>query len=885
MLPYQMSIEALCHALDVIPSTGLSHKSIQEKQKQFGFNTIEDSTKRTIISIFISQFQNALIYILLIAATLIFFTSDKTIDAFLVTGILLFNAILGTMQEYRAQIIIESLKHYIKTETLVVRDGEKMVIPELNLVPGDIIFLHEGERIPADARILHCSVLSIDESILTGESEPVYKTTATIKEIMPLYLQQNMLFKGTIILAGSATAIVTNIGKSTEFGKLQKSISDIKTETPLKKSLEELSIIILFSIAILCLFLFLIGLWSGKSAHSLIAVLIALFICIIPEGLPLVLTLILVTGAKKLAKNNILVRNMQAVEALGHVNAIVIDKTGTITKNELMVSRIFADKTEYIVTGDGYKPIGSFFEKNIALSETPRSSDLYKTGIIASLMSDAQIIHDNKNSTDSIRGNQTEAALLVCAKKMKIPDAITASYQQLAEFPFQPDLQLHAALYNFDGKTETYIIGSPEAIFVRCGEIPQFFHESLQTLLRSGSRVVAIALKSEIANQSLEQSIKEGFQLLALFGIHDVIREDIKSVVEQARNAGIQVIMATGDHEITAKLIANAVGIFKKDDNNIDGALFSSMTDDDIEHSIEKTTLFSRMLPEHKMRIIKALHKKNKIVAMTGDGVNDAPALAYADVGIAMGSGTEVAKEAADIVLINDSFAYIIQAITFGKHIFYTLKRVLLYFFATNLSELCIIFFSFLLEVVLNLKMPLPITAAQILWLNLITDGFLDVGISMEKEESNLLTKKREGIHLLDKKIIGIGLYSAVFMAVVSLFFFYKNQHYGIHTAQTITLVTMAMFQWFNAWNCRSMERSIFSLGIFSNKLLMTTTVFVFVLQLGVIYLPSLQYLFDTTPISLHHWITITLVSSSIITCEEIRKQIQNTKKLSNNEI
>jgi len=878
MQSYQSSLEALYKTMGVNPNAGLSHEAIEKKQREFGFNEIEDTSHKSIPFIFLSQFQNALIYVLLIAATLIFFTSDKTIDAFIVTGILFFNAILGTVQEYRAQNIIESLKQFIRTDTLVLREGTKIIVRERDLVPGDIMFLHEGERIPADARIIECSKLGVDESVLTGESSPVYKNITVITEPVPVYQQNNMLFKGTTILSGNATAIVTCTGINTEFGKLQKSVSEIDTETTLKKSLDELSIIILISIVILCFLLFLVGLWIGKPTHELVSILIALFICIIPEGLPLVLTLVLVSGARQLAKNKILVRNMQAVESLGHIDAIVIDKTGTITKNELMIAQIFADQTEYTVTGSGYRTTGEFFIKDTKVQTIDKNSDLYKTGIITELMSDAQVIPGARKDTFTIRGNPTEAALLVCAEKMNIPKEVLAEYRQISETPFRPETQLHTALYGVDNRKEAYIIGSPEAVFKHCSSVSSFFEASLQTLLDSGFRVIAVASKIVPRDQESEDIPNDGFQLIALLGIQDTIRENIVDIVKQARNAGIQIIMATGDHEITAKIVAQTVGILDKEDENIDGSVFASMSDEAVENSIERTTLFSRMLPEYKMRIIRALRKKNKVIAMTGDGINDAPALAFADVGIAMGSGTEVAKEASDIVLLDDSFAYIIKAITFGRHIFYTLKRVILYFFATNLSELCIILLVLLLEALFHLKLPLPITAAQILWLNLVTDGFLDIGISMEQEEPNLLEIPKKTTRLLDWTILGIGLYCAIFMGVISLCMFYVHHHENIKMAQTITLITMAMFQWFNAWNCRSIEKSLFSLGLFSNKPLLLITLFVFVLQLGVVYLPTMQYLFDTTYILFYHWIIITLIASSIIVCEEIRKYVQRRK-------
>lgn len=869
---YQESIELLFNFYAVDPKKGLSNIESEKRIATYGYNELPDTSKRTIFSIFLSQFQNALIYILLASALLIFIFAQKKMDAFIVSVVVFFNAILGTIQEAKTEKIIESLKQLMQGDCVVLRDGKKVILEERKLVPGDIILVRQGERIPADCRIIISNGLCVDESILTGEAKPVLKIEETILQEAPLYEQKNMLFKGTYIFAGNGQALVIKTGKNTEIGKIQKTITEIKTEIPLKKELNRLSSILLFFVAAVCILLLMVGIYTQRPFHELISMLIALFICIIPEGLPVVLTVILTTGARTLSKNNILVRNMQAVEALGRVNTIVIDKTGTITKNELMITDVFTKNGHYKITGSGYDVRGNIqiqgTKNNVSSNES-----LHKMGIISQLLNTSEIIKNTTTPGFVIKGDPTEAALSIFGQKMNIQASELTLYKKIAEIPFRPELLFHAGLFKKENQYESYIIGSPEIVFQKSRNIDAAFNEVLPELLRSGFRVLAFGYK--IVEKPLLTDHDTDFILLGICVIEDAIREEIPSIAEEARAAGLHIIMATGDHALTAVSIAKRAHIFKKDDMAVDGSEFVKMTDEDLLKNIHKITVFSRMIPEYKVRIIKILHEKKEIVAMTGDGVNDAPSLVAADIGISLGqTGTEVAKQASDLLLLHDSFEYIVKAIEEGRHIFQTLKRIILYFFATNLGELLVVFFAFIISIWLKNPLPLPITAAQILWLNLITDGFLDVGLTFEKKEQDLLNPVwlKERGHLLDISTGFLIVYMATIMAIGSLFLFYVYQKIDLHYAQTVTLITMAMFQWFNAWNCRSIKKSLFSIGFFSNKILIGITVFVLCLQLLVIHIPFLQYIFDTMPLSLNDWLIITSMASSIIIFDELRK-------------
>ncbi|HSC24995.1 MAG TPA: HAD-IC family P-type ATPase [Candidatus Babeliales bacterium] len=881
---YQTNVEDIIKNLDVESEQGLSQSEVAKRQQRDGYNVLQGIKQRTIFSLFISQFQNPLVYILFFAALIIFIFGENKLDAFVISGVLFFNAILGTVQEARTKNIIENLKHYIKTESVVLREGKKIIVDDKDLVVGDIIFVQEGQRVPADARIILSNNLRVDESALTGEAVAAKKYSDTIHDEVPLGDRNNMLFKGTYVLAGSGSAIVIAIGVATEIGKIQTITEEIDTDIPLRRELERLSRWILLFILITCLFLFSIGLFTGKPIKELLVMLTALFICVVPEGLPVVLTLVLVGGALQMAKHFVLVRNMQAVEALGRTNVIVIDKTGTLTRNEMVVSRVWASDAFWQVTGQGYHCQGLLCKNGTIVNEFATESDLVHMAIAATLLNNAEIIHIPNLDIFDIKGDPTEAALAVFAQKCgtAVSDQIS-HYEKVYEIPFDSITRYHAGFYKNDTHCVAFIIGSPEAVLAR-----STFHnheEVLQIFLDDGLRVVAIGMKLLSINscndlhsiEEYQSFIDTDIKLLGFAGIEDSIRPDVKEAIQLTRNAGLSVIMATGDHQITALHVAKRVGIYSKGDDYIDGSEMDQLTNEQLLNRINNVTVFSRVSPQHKMRIVELLQKTGKIVAMTGDGINDAPSLVKADLGIAMGSvGTEIAKQASDLVLLNDSFVTIVNAIEEGRHIFYTLKRIVLYFFSTNMGEILIVLFAFLVTLISGVDIPLPITAVQILWLNLVTDGFLDVGLSMEPKESELLThnwlKKKH--QLIDSGLLLKMLFMALPMAIGSLTVFLVYYQKDIAYARTMTLITMAMYQWFNAWNCRSETHSLFTIGLFSNTWLIAVMALVLALQSAIVYVPYMRYVFKTVPLSLHDWIIVIVITAPIIFMEEIRKLV-----------
>jgi len=915
---------------------GLSTQQVKNQRHIFGPNRIPEKRERGWIWVFIDQFKDPLIYILVAAAVIIFFVSEHRFDAFIISGILTFNAFIGTWQEGRTRSIMRSLRSFVKTTTIVLRNGQKDLIDDSDLVPGDIILLQEGQRVPADARIIESNNLLIDEAMLTGESKGVRKHAHELpgensfgklknakvqsdfvreeslrdghssrehsSEELPLGElplgelplgefplgefplgelslgdQTNMLFKGTLVLAGTGKAIVVATGSHTVIGTMHRALQDIETDMPLKRELMRLSHWLLLFVIITCAFIFAVGLLFGNPLKELLVMTVALFICVVPEGLPVVLTLALVNGVYRMAREGVLVKRMQAVEGLGRTDVIVIDKTGTLTRNEMMVTRVLTAEHDLSVAGEGYYPQGELFEKGHVFVAQKHDGILQHIAIASSLLNSSEISYEAKQKTFTVKGDPTEAAMAVFAQKIGIhKEELLNDYRKLYELPFDPALRYHAGFYEHNGKGIGFVVGSFEVVVQDAERIKgQYLYDQL---LGEGLRVLALATREfPLPTTELEDSFvfykdiaTTQLNFLGVVGISDAIRPEVAEVVRRAREAGIQVIMATGDHAATALTVAKQVGIFKEGDKILDGGTFRSLSAAKVAALVDMVTVYARVDPMDKVKIVKLFHAKKKLVAMTGDGVNDVPSIMVSDLGIAMGGiGTEVAKDAADLVLLNDSFESIIKAIEQGRHIFYTLRRVILYFFVTNMGEIFMILFS------LFAQLPLPITAAQILWLNLVTDGFLDMALTMEPKEASILLqpgwlerKKR----LIDTKLLTSVAVLAVPMGFMAMGVFMLYYRQDIKLARTMTLVTMAMAQWFNAWNCRSETKSLFSLSFFSNRWLLVATSFVLFLQIVLIYVPFMQIIFATVPLSLAQWGLVVGVSAPIIVIDEFHK-------------
>lgn len=868
---------------------GLTKKEATEHLKEYGLNKLPEGKVDSLPVIFLCQFQSPLIYILL-AASMIVFAMGETIDGSIIIAVLLFNAIVGTIQEGKAQNTLLALKKFVEMKATVLRDGEEFIIPDSEVVPGDVIILQEGEKAPADGRIIAAANLKIDEAALTGESEPVHKNSDILERAdLPTAEQKNMIFKGTHVLAGNGKAIVVATGLETVIGKISKEIAAIDTEIPLKTNIRYLSRLIIITVASISALLFLLGIISGKSVKEIFTTVVALSVSIIPEGLPIVMTLVLATGVWRMSKRNALVKKLQAVEALGQVRIIAVDKTGTITKNEIVIQKVYVDGKFFEVGGIGYEPKGDIrLEKNII--NPLNHPELLFAGKIAAFCANARVLFSEEEKIWRVAGDPTEAAMLVLSSKLGFhKDDLERESPLIGEIPFDYKLKYHATIHQLDRQKFLAVVGAPETILGfsqkiwRAGKSHHLSNEERQglesvflSMSREGLRVVALAETRDAPGMLAPEKIKS-LTFVGFFGMKDALRPEVAEAMQQAISAGIRVVMITGDHKVTAQAIAKEAGIYKEGDTVLTGQDVDLLSDNELSEKLLRTSVFARVTPEHKLRIIKAYKTRGEIVAMTGDGVNDAPSLVAADLGVAMGKiGTEVAKEASDIVLLDDNFGSIVSAVEEGRSIFKTIKKVILYLFSTSWGE------ALTITGALFLGYPLPLLPAQIIWLNFVTDGFLDVALAMEPKEKELLCGnfERPKKYLVDKLMAQRMFVMAVPMMIGTLFLFRGYFENDLAKAWTMSLTTLAVFQWFNAWNCRHESKSIFQMNPFSNKFLVAATAVIILLQLAALYTPFLQKVLRTTPLEFSEWLMIVPIAASIILVEEIRKFFYRRKAL-----
>lgn len=861
---------------------GLTRKEAETRLEKYGLNKLPAGKVDSLPIIFLRQFQSSLIYILL-AASLIVFVMGETADGTIILAVLLFNAIVGTIQEGKAQNTLFALKKFVETNATVLREGKELIIPDGEIVPGDIIILQEGEKVPVDARIIATTNIKIDEAALTGESEPKHKMVDPIEGVdLPAAEQKNIIFKGTHVLSGSGRAIAVATGTETLIGKISKKIAAIDTEIPLKKNIRYLSQLIIIAVTTISVLLFTFGIISGKGIKEMFIVVVSLAVSIIPEGLPIVMTLVLATGVWRMSKRNALIKKLQAVEALGQTRVIAVDKTGTITKNEMVVQKVYVDGKFFVVEGFGYEPKGEI-KLNGSVVGAVDHPELIFAGKIAAFCANARVMFSAEEKIWRVAGDPTEAAMLVFAEKLGFyKEDLEKESPLIGEIPFDYKLKYHTTAHQFGDKKFLALVGAPEVVLhlsqkIWGAEKSHVLKEEeraeleavFQSMSRDGLRVVALAESDKVPEKLMPEEIKS-LTFVGFLGMKDALRPEVAAAMQQTVAAGVRVVMITGDHKLTAQAIAKEAGIYKDNDNVLTGQDIDAFSDTELAEKLSQTSVFARVTPEHKLRIVNVYKANGEIVAMTGDGVNDAPCLVAADLGVAMGKvGTEVAKEAADIVLLDDNFGSIVSAIEEGRSIYKTIKKVMLYLFSTSWGE------TLTIAGALLLGFPLPILPAQIIWLNFVTDGFLDVALAMEPKEEGLLCgsfERPKTKYLVDKLMAQRMFIMGVPMMLGTLFLFSGYFKNDLAKAWTISLTTLAVFQWFNAWNCRHESKSIFQMNPFSNKFLVGATFATIFLQFLVVYNPLMQKFLRTVPLNLSEWLIIVLVATSIIFVEEIRK-------------
>lgn len=861
---------------------GLSNLEAERRAEEYGLNKLPEAKVDGLMIIFLRQFESPLIYIL-VAASAVVFVMGEVVDGSIILVVLLFNAIMGTIQEGKAQNTLRALKRFVETRATVLREGKELIITDTEVVIGDIIMLREGEKIPADARIILANNMKVDEAVLSGESKPSRKIPDVLTEADATRLtQKNMVLKGTHVVSGNGSAIVVATGIDTVMGRIATEIAAIDTEIPLKVNIRALSRLVIVAVSIISVTLFLVGIFSGKSVKEMFGTVVSLSVSVIPEGLPIVMTLVLATGVWRMSKRNVLVKKMHAVESLGQAQIIAVDKTGTLTKNEMVVQKVYVDGNYFEVGGVGYEPTGEVYLHG-SIVDPANHAELLLVGKIAALCANARVSFSTLGNEWHVAGDPTEAALLILSQKLGFhKDSLERESPLVADIPFDYNLKYHASAHQVGAEKFVTVVGAAEEVLALCSHVwrggkshplsvqsKEEFEAIFLKLSEEGLRVVALALRRDAPPIFTPEHLHD-LTFVGFFGMKDALRSEVFSAMQEATRAGIRVVMITGDHAVTAQAIATEAGIYHEGDAVLTGMEIDTMSDTELSKKLSVTSVFARVSPEHKLRIIQAYKARGEVVAMTGDGVNDAPSLVAADLGVAMGKiGTEVAKEAADIVLLDDNFGSIVSAVEEGRSIYKTIKKVILYLFATSAGEVLAIAGA------LVLGYPLLILPAQIIWLNLVTDGFLDVALAMEPKEKGLLQGnfERPKKYLVDKLMGQRMVLMSVTMSVGALYLFNAADfETDLPRAMTIALAGLAVFQWFNAWNCRSEDRSLFLTSPFSNIFLVGATAIVVSLQLFAVYHPVMQKLLHTVALTSADWMLVVSVASSIIVVEEIRK-------------
>ncbi|MGQ9721042.1 MAG: cation-translocating P-type ATPase [Candidatus Jordarchaeum sp.] len=887
-----MPTEEVMKLLETSPS-GLNEEEILKRQKIYGPNKIEEIRKLSPIRLFFKQFQNALNYILILAA-IISLVGESILDAVVIIIIIFINAILGFIQEYRSEQALEALKELSAPKTVVMRAGKERKVNTDELVPGDIVILATGDRVPADIRLFASVRMRVEESILTGEPGSEEKITAELPEDTPLVDRINMVYSGTSITGGRGSGVVVANGMYTEIGKIAREISEAGVEkTPLQKRISSLAIYLAILAIILASSQAILAFLRGLPLYDVLLFALASAISSIPEGLLAVITIVLVIGVRIMAKRNAIIRNLQAVETLGSATVICTDKTGTLTKNEMTVRALYLNGELIEVTGEGYTPIGNF-KKNGAIIEPQENQHLQLLLKAMALCNDAYLV--SENGRYSIFGDPTEGALVVAAAKGGIDkEKEERQTPRIDEIPFESELACMTTVHDFAEKEKhVYAKGSPERIISLCNEIyinnkaieitdklrKQVLDVSYE-LAAKGYRVLGISYRvvGSATYRLAREDCGKDLIFLGLVAMVDPPRKEAIEAVAKCKKAGIKVVMITGDHRETARAIAQEMGIMTEKDIILEGRELDNIPEEEFQKIVESVKVYARTEPRHKLRIVKALKNRGHIVAMGGDGVNDAPALKEANIGIAMGiSGTQIAKETSDMVLADDNFASIVGAVEEGRTTFLNLRRVVLYLLATNIAEDIVLFSTLLLG------FPLPFLPLQILWINLVTDGICDKTLAVEPRYRDVL---KDPPRPPKERIVSRGvLYQIAFlasiMAIGTVFVYYLGIQSlgpliifeGYEIPRTMTFYTIIFFQLFNALNVRSREYSLFKIGITSNKYLAIGLIFSFILNISIVYVPFFQQLFEITPLPLGGWLIVLLVSSSALIIEEIRKAL-----------
>jgi len=862
---------------------GLTKTQAGERLERFGPNEIQAAKRISAWEILLEQFKNVLILILL-GATAVSFFLGHGIESVVIAIIVIFAVGLGFIQEYRAERAIEALREMAAPTASVLRDGQEIKVPARELVPGDVIFIHTGDRIPADARLLESINLRVEEAALTGESAPVGKDVDPLPDPdLSVGDRKNMIYAGTIATYGRGKALVVATGMNTEFGRIAQLLQTVETgRTPLQQNLDRVGTMLARVAFVIIALIVVLGLIRGQSFVDMLIFGIALAVAVVPEALPAVVTISLAIGVQKMVKRHALIRRLPAVETLGSTSVICTDKTGTLTRDEMTVRKIYTGGKLFTVSGAGYAPEGEFLHGENTLDEL--TDELLHLLTAATLASDAMLVRNTENGSGSewqIKGDPTEGALVAAAAKAGLwKELLESEMPRVQEIPFTSETKRMTTLHRTDDGTMAYAKGAPEMILQGCDW--QLTSKGIERLDANG-RAHILETAKEMAGEALRvlgiaskpnaelETAEKGMTFLGLAGMFDPPRSEAKEAIRVCEEAGIRPVMITGDHPVTAYAVARELGLLKTG-RVVTGAELEAMSDAQFEKEVETIEVYARVSPAHKLRVVTALQANEHIVAMTGDGVNDAPALKKADIGIAMGiTGTDVTKEAAAMTLLDDNFASIVAAVEEGRGVFGNIKKYLMFLLSSNIGEIT------LMAAATLLGLPLPLTAVQLLYVNLATDGLPALALAVDPSDGDIMRRKprkpRTGIFTRPVKwILGIaGLWSG--FVNISLFIWALNSGRSMEEAMTMTFMSLVVIQFFKAYNHRSEHRTVFERP-FRNKWLNLAIVWEFSLLLLIVYLPFLHEPFSTYSLPLIDWVIIFAVAATITPVLELVKWI-----------
>jgi Ca2+-transporting ATPase len=886
---YAQKIKDIIADLGVDLKKGLSAKEALKRQEKFGKNKLPEHKPPSTLRIFLNQFKGIFTIILLVAALISFFLHEYT-DVGVILASVVLNVSIGFFQENKAQKTIDALRRMITIKAKVLRNGKTKIMDAHELVPGDIIFLDSGDKIPADARLIYTQDFQVNEMALTGESMPSKKEAEKeLPEKTSLGDRENMIYMGTVVTAGKAKALITASGINTEIGKITKLVVETKEEeTPLQIRMKKLSIELTLIISVCLIIIMAYGLFTGRSFAEMFIFSVAIAVAAIPEGLIVAVTVILALSMRKILKRKALVRDLLATETLGSTTVICTDKTGTITSGKMVVEKIIT-------------PLQNFDKKDLGKVKSCDLDNILKTGM---LCSDVYFEEINGNDVKKwkVFGDPTEVALVQAAGMAGFKKSeLEKDKKIIAEIPFDSYLKYMAVAYKDEksGKITIHIKGSAERLIERSkhiyegGRVRELRDEDRKKVLNNNEelskkayRVLATAYKEleGVENINLLEEIKKGLIFTGLIGIRDPIREGVKGAIEVCQRAGIKIKIITGDHKLTAKAIASEVGLSTSDSEIISGEEIDNMTPNELEVAIPRAKIFARVAPKHKLNIVDILQRQGEVVAMTGDGINDAPALKSADIGIAMGEGTEAAKDTSDIILLDSNFKTIEGAVEEGRALFDNIKKVVLYLLSDSFSELLLVGGSLLLG------LPLPLTAAQILWVNLVEDGMPDLALTFEKKEKGIMSDppRKLSQSILDREmkvlIFGVGIITDLILFL--LFWYLLSKGYNLDYARTIIFAAIGIDSLFYVFSCRSLRKNIWHMNPFSNKYLNIAIIFGFFMLLLAIYLPFLQRILNTVPLGIKEWMILIVIGViNILAIEVVKRWFIVKSRKQNNKI